>query len=112
MKKVLILMLGLVASTASFAKPTTPQTSTVQTRVVMTPEHKIKLYVQPLQTKGQLAILDANGQAVYTQHVALGKGFSQQFDVSSLGTGTFRLTLTAWLDWRTMRYWLPDPASE
>lgn len=94
MKKVLILMLGLVASTASFANPTIPQTSAVQTRVVMTPEHKIKLYVQPLQTKGQLAILDANGQAIYTQHVALGKGFSQQFDVSSLGTGTFRLTLT------------------
>jgi hypothetical protein len=94
MKKVLTLMLGLVASAASFANPTTPQNSTVQTRVVMTPEHKIKLYVQPLQTKGQLAILDANGQAVYSQYVALGKGFRQQFDVSSLGTGTFRLTLT------------------
>jgi len=94
MKKVLILMLGLVASTASFANPTTPNTSAAQSRVVMTADHKIKLYVQPLQTKGQLSIWDANGQAVYSRSVALQKGLSQQFDVSSLGTGTYRLSLT------------------
>ncbi|MFD2934697.1 T9SS C-terminal target domain-containing protein [Spirosoma flavum] len=93
MKKVLTLMLGLVASAASFANPTTPQTVAAQTHVVMTPEHKIKLFVQPLQTKGQLAILDASGQAIYNQNVALQKGLSQQFDISNLGTGTFRLTL-------------------
>jgi hypothetical protein len=94
MKKVLILMLGLAASTASFATGLTPQTASAQTRMVMTAEHKLKLYVQPLQAKGQLAILDANGQTVYAQNVALGKGLREQFDVSSLGTGTFRLTLT------------------
>ncbi|CAN5609781.1 hypothetical protein BH09BAC4_BH09BAC4_25370 [soil metagenome] len=94
MKKVLMLMLGLAAGTASFANNSTPQTSTTQTHLVMTPEHKIKLYVQPLQAKGQLAIWDDNGQAVYIQNVALQKGLSQQFDVSSLGTGTYRLTLT------------------
>ncbi len=93
MKKVLTLMLGLVASAASFANTTTPEATATQTRVVMTPEHKIKLYVQPLQTKGQLAILDASGQAVYSQNVALAKGFSEQFDISSLGTGTYQLTL-------------------
>ena len=93
MKKVLILMMGLVASTASFATPSTPQTTAAQTRLVMTPEHKIKLYVQPLQTKGQLAILDGSGQSVYSSNVALQKGLSQQFDISNLGTGTFRLTL-------------------
>lgn len=94
MKKVLILMLGLVASTASFA--TTPETSkptATQTRLVMTAEHKIKLYVQPLQTKGQLTISDASGQTVYSNTVALQKGLGQQFDFSDLGTGTYRLTL-------------------
>ena len=100
MKKVLVLMLGLVASTASFANssatvPSTTYSVVSSTHLVMTPERKIKLYVQPLQTKGQLAIWDANGQPVYTQNVALQKGFSQQFDVSSLGIGTYRLTLTA-----------------
>lgn len=89
-----MLMLGLAAGTASFAKPSTPKTSAAQTHLVMTPEHKIRLYVQPLQTKGQLSILDANGQPVYNTTVALQKGLSQQFDISSLGTGTYRLTLT------------------
>ncbi|QJW90594.1 T9SS type A sorting domain-containing protein [Spirosoma taeanense] len=94
MKKVLILMLSLVASAASFANPSTTPAAASQTRLVMTPEHKIKLYVQPLQTKGQLAIRDAKGQAVYSSTVSLQKGLSQQFDFSSLGTGTYRLTLT------------------
>ena len=96
MKKVFILMLGLVASTASFATTNAPgKSAAAQTHLVMTPEHKIKFYVQPIQTKGQLAIWDASGQSVYTETVNLQKGLSQQFDVSSLGTGTYRLTLVA-----------------
>ena len=94
MKKVLVLMLSLVASTASFAHASTAPASASDTREVMTSDHKIKLYVQPLQTKGQLTILDANGQAIYTSRVALQKGLHQQFDVSNLSTGTYRLTLT------------------
>ena len=94
MKKVLTLMLGLVAGTASFANPSIPQHAAANTRVVMTAEHKIKLYVPPIQTKGQLAILDANGQTIYTTTVALQKGLNQQFDLSGLGIGTYRLMLT------------------
>lgn len=93
MKKVLILMLGLIASTASFANHTITQPETTQTRLVMTANHKIKFYVQPMPTKGQLAIRDVNGKAVYTATVALDKGLSQQFDFSGLGTGTYRLSL-------------------
>ena len=73
MKKVLILMLGLVASTASFAHQSTTQPSAAQTRLVMTADRKIKLYVQPFQTKGQLAIQDASGRSVYSSTVALQK---------------------------------------
>lgn len=94
MKKVLMLMLSLVASTASFANASIPVNTTAQTRLVMTSGHKINLYIQPLQTKGQLAIRDANGQAVFNTTVALGKGLSQQFDFSNLSIGTYRLTLT------------------
>ena len=104
MKKVFILMLGLVASTASFANPSTPKTVAAETRLVMTPDQKIKLYVQPLQTKGQLTILDANGQTVYIQTVALQKGLNQQFDFSGLGTGTYRLTLTTGTDTLTRTF--------
>ncbi|UFH51935.1 T9SS type A sorting domain-containing protein [Spirosoma sp. KNUC1025] len=92
MKKILMLMLGLAVGTASFANPTTPQ-ATTQTRVVMTADHKIKLFVQPLQAKGQLAIVDATGQPVYNSAVWLQKGLSRQFDFSSLGAGTYQLTL-------------------
>ena len=92
MKKIALLMLGLVAGTASFATTTTTPEN-AQTRVVMTAGQKIKLYVQPLQTKGQVAILDANGREMYSQNVALGKGFSQQFDLSNLSNGTYHLTL-------------------
>lgn len=74
------------------------------THLVMTPDHKIRLYVKPLQTKGQIAIWDASGQAVYTQHIALQTGLSQQFDVSSLGTGTYRLTLTTGYETQTKTF--------
>ena len=95
MKKVLILMLGLVASTASFAKSSTPSAANVQSRLAVTADHKIKLYVQPFSTKGELAIRDANGQAFYNTTVSLGKGLSQQFDFSNLPVGTYQLVLTA-----------------
>ncbi|GAB4025006.1 T9SS type A sorting domain-containing protein [Spirosoma gilvum] len=94
MKKVLALMLGLVAGTASFAHSSVSTSSVADTRLVMTADHKIKLYVQPLQTKGQLAIRDANGQELYNSTVSLQKGLSQQFDFSDLGIGTYQLTLT------------------
>lgn len=95
MKNALILLIGLMAGSASFANPAVPQNTAAQTRVVMTTEHKIKLFVQPLQTKGELSIQDAAGKPVYSQHVALQKGLSQQIDFSNLSIGTYRLILTA-----------------
>ena len=94
MKKVLILMLSLVASAASFATPSAPPTTAANPHLVMTTDQKIRLFVQPLRAKGQLAIRDASGQAVYASNVSLQKGLSQQFDIANLGTGTYRLTLT------------------
>lgn len=94
MKKILILMLGLVASTASFATPSATRPAVSATHLVMTTQHKIKLYVQPLRAKGELSIWDADGRVIYTTTVSLQKGLNQQFDVSNLGTGTYRLSLT------------------
>lgn len=94
MKNAFILLVSLMAGSASFANPSVPQHTAAQTRVVMTPEHKIKLFVQPLRAKGQLVIWDAAGKPVYSQHVSLQKGLSQQFDFSNLSVGTYRLTLT------------------
>lgn len=97
MKKSILLMIALVASTASFAQVAateTPAPSAPQTRLVMTPDQKIKLFIQPMSAKGQIAILDAEGHALYTKTVALQKGLGQQFDVSGLGIGTYRVTFT------------------
>ena len=86
-------MLGLVAGTATFAKSTTSTTSSNETRLVMTADQKLKFYVQPLHAKGNLSIIDAKGNSVYTSNVALQKGLYQQFDFSNLSTGTYHLTL-------------------
>jgi len=97
MKKSILLIAALLASVASFAQvaPTeTPATSVPQTRLVMTADQKIRLFIQPVSAKGQIAILDAEGHALYTKTVALQKGLCQQFDVSALGTGIYRATLT------------------
>ncbi|WP_338876349.1 T9SS type A sorting domain-containing protein [Spirosoma sp. SC4-14] len=94
MKKVLFLMLGLVAGTASFATSTPEKNTVSQNRVVMTADHKIKLFVQPTQSKGELAIVDTKGQKLFNETVALQKGLHQQFDFSGLSTGTYQLKLT------------------
>lgn len=96
MKTIFTLMLGLVAGTASFADSpaTTPAAATSQTRVVMTADHKIKLFVQPQSTKAQLTIQDDKGHALLKNNVSLKKGLKQQFDISELGTGTYKLTMT------------------
>jgi len=86
-------MLGLVASTASFAKSSMP--ANVQSRLAMTADRKIRLYVQPLSSKGKLAIRDAHGQYFYNTTVSLEKGLNQQFDFSNLPVGTYQLVLTA-----------------
>lgn len=86
-------MLSLVAGTASFANPVVDQKAVSQTRVVMTADHKIKLYAQPIQSKGEVKIVDAAGQSLYTSVVSLQKGLYQNIDFSNLGTGTYQISL-------------------
>ncbi len=96
MKKTILLMLGLVAGTASFAPKATAQTidtPTPQARVVMTDNQKIKLFVQPLLAEGEVAITDASGHSLYTSTMNLKKGLGLQFDVSGLSAGTYQMTL-------------------
>ena len=97
MKKVIALMLGLVAGTASFAQESASQTnnpSVPQTHITMTTDQKIKLFVSPISERAQIALQDADGHALYSEYVTLAHGFDQQFDVSGLAVGTYHLTLT------------------
>lgn len=96
MKKTILLMLGLVAGTASFAPKSIAQTTdtpTPQARVVMTTDQKIKLFVQPVKAEGEVAITDASGHSLYTSTMNLKKGLGIQFDVSGLSTGTYQMTV-------------------
>ncbi|WP_020606030.1 T9SS type A sorting domain-containing protein [Spirosoma spitsbergense] len=96
MKKTILLMLGLVAGTASFAPKTIAQTidtPTPQARVVMTNNQKIQLFVQPVQVNGEIAITDAEGHSLYASTMNLKKGLGLQFDVSGLSAGTYQMTL-------------------
>ena len=96
MKKTILLMLGLVAGTASFAPQSIAQTidtPTAQARVVMTADQKIQLFVQPVQAEGQVAITDESGHSLYTSMMNLKKGLGLQFDVSGLSAGTYQMTL-------------------
>jgi hypothetical protein len=97
MKKTILLMLGLVATTASFAQQTTlqpPVASISQTRLIATTDQKIKLFVQPQPTKGQIILRDVQGHSLYTATVALQNGLGTQFDISDLAVGTYQLTVT------------------
>ena len=94
MKNILLLMLGLAAGTASFAHELAPQDKTLLTHLVMNDRDRIRFYVQPLQTKGQLSIQDANDRIIYQQTMSLKKGLRQQLDISNLAAGTYRLTLS------------------
>lgn len=96
MKKTLTLMLGLVAGTASFAQQapaSTPVANAPQTHLVITPDQKVKLFVQPLATNAKLSLLDAAGHILYGSNVSLQKGLGQQFDIANLPVGTYRLQL-------------------
>ncbi|MFD2937519.1 T9SS C-terminal target domain-containing protein [Spirosoma flavum] len=97
MIKLLVLMLGLVATTAPFAQQTilqTPAASTYQARLLVTANQKIRLYIQPQSTKGLIILRDAQDHPLYTATVTLKEGFGQQFDITDLAVGTYRLTVT------------------
>lgn len=97
MKKVILLMLGLVAGTASFAqKPVSSATAhpEPQVHIVAKSNQKVQFFVQPMQATGRLSLQDEQGHTLYSSNVSLKGGLGQQFDVANLGTGTYRIILT------------------
>lgn len=97
MKKTIMLMLGLVAGTASFAQESNPQTiapAEPQVHLMATANQKVRLMVQPEAAKGKIALLDEMGHSLYTANIALNKGISQQFDIAQLATGKYSLKIT------------------
>ncbi len=97
MKKTILLMLGLVAGTASFAQESNSQTvasTEPQVQVLAASNQKVRLMIQPEDAKGKIALLDDMGHALYTATVTLNEGISQQFDIAQLASGKYRLKVT------------------
>lgn len=98
MKKTILLMLGLVAGTASFAQESNSQALTAatepQVHVMATSNQKVRLVVQPEASKGKISLFDEAGHSLYTETVALKEGINQQFDIAQLATGKYRLKIT------------------
>lgn len=93
MKKILTLMLGLVAGTASFAQiidSTTPSTN-----LVVTADNKLKLIVSPEPARATIILRDMDGHVLYRNNsVDLQKGINQKFNLDELATGTYQLAVT------------------
>lgn len=98
MKKVILLMLGLVAGTASFAQESVapaPVVSGPIVHLIAKPDQKVQFIVQPDNSSGHISLRDEAGHFLYSANVSLREGLNQQFDIANLGIGTYRITLSA-----------------
>jgi hypothetical protein len=92
MKNILLLMLGLVAGTASFAQTT--QGETPSANLALTSDHKLKLMVGQQDAKGTVALIDNAGHILYNSSVNLRKGLNQNFNINELTSGTYQVVVT------------------
>lgn len=91
MKKILILVLGLVASSASFATGNEPSKPVASASLIGS--EKVKLMVAPQPATARLALQDDQGHLLYTGTINLRNGFQQQFDISRLDKGVYKLSV-------------------
>lgn len=92
MKKILILVLGLVASSASFASTTEPIKPVATASLVG--NNKVKLIVAAEDVTATVALRDAEGHVLYSSNVDLKNGIHQNFDVSNLANGVYNLSVS------------------
>lgn len=91
MKKILLLILGLVASSASFANANDNTKLTAKTSIV---NEKVNLVIAPMNAKARLDLIDKEGHLLYSSNVNLKHGIKQVFDVSHLEKGLYQLSLS------------------
>ncbi|GAA4457740.1 hypothetical protein GCM10023189_28950 [Nibrella saemangeumensis] len=90
MKKIIALMLGLVAGTASFAQQTIDQTPDV---VITSANQKLHLYVAPQTANATIKLHDAVGHLLYVNTANAANGVRQTFNLTNLEAGTYRLSV-------------------
>ena len=92
MKKILLLMLGLIAGSASFANTNDNTKLSAKTSVVE--NEKVRLVIAPMNAKAKLELTDSEGHLLYSSSVNLSHGIKQVFDVSHLENGLYQLSLS------------------
>ncbi|MDB5242575.1 MAG: hypothetical protein JWP57_3200 [Spirosoma sp.] len=96
MKNALLLMLGLVAGTASFAQ--TNNTKTPETSVSVTTDQKVKLVVAREEVTAAVTLRDAEGHLLYTENVDLHNGLRKYFNIAGLDNGVYQLVVAVGKD--------------
>ena len=91
MKNTFILMLGLVAGTASFAQTTNPKTP--ETSVIITSDQRVKLLVARDESNAVVTLRDTESHVLYSANVNLRDGLRQYFNIAELANGTYRLAV-------------------
>ena len=91
MKNTLILMLGLVAGTASFAQTTNSKTP--EASVTITADQKVKLIMARENATAAITLRDTDGHVLYRENVDLRNGLRQQFNIAQLANGTYQLAV-------------------
>ena len=92
MKKILLVVLGLVAGSASFAD--TNETGKPAAFASIISKDKVKLVVAPMNTKARVDLTDNYGHVLYTSDVNLALGVQKMFDISNLELGVYKLSVS------------------
>lgn len=90
MKKILALLLGLTAASASFAQPITDNQQDV---LFHSTNQKVEVYVAPQTTDATIKLLDGEGHTLFSKTSNVANGFRQKLDLSELDPGSYHLTV-------------------
>lgn len=95
MKKTLILMLGLMFGSASFAEVEKDTTNNVPilAKVSVLKQGKIALTLSPADEVAFIKLNDEKGNLIYENKVYLKKGVTQPFDISELSPGKYNFII-------------------
>lgn len=92
MKKILLVVLGLVACSASFANTNDSNKPLANASVIN--NDKVKLMIAPMKAKARLDLTDNQGHVIYTRNLNLGHGIQQIFDISQLEKGLYQFSVS------------------
>ena len=92
MKKILLVVLGLVAGSASFANTNDNNKPSANASVI--DNEKVKLMIAPMKAKARLELTDHQGHVIYTGNLNLSHGIKQVFDISQLEKGLYQFSVS------------------